>query len=234
MGVRQKLKFFSESHGIVSVILLTMTIAANSRIVNRSDFFGKRYSFNDSYQITPAFLKLLSFGYWTAVGDYLWLNAISELGYRKQTDENYKRAYEAFDLGTRLDPDFYEMYEQAGVAFAYFFEKPEASLEFLNRGIARYESGLAPPEFWSHPATLYVHAAYTYAYLMNNWEVARKMYLKAAEAPGAPYYLKQADVWIKEEGSERVLAARVLRALIRNTSDPLIKQRYEEKLKKYE
>jgi hypothetical protein len=40
--------------------------------------------------------------------------------------------------------------------------------------------------------------------------------------------------WLKEEGSDRKLAVRVLKVMILNTSDVDLKKRYEAKLKAYE
>lgn len=234
MGGWGNFNYFSGSHGIVSAVLLLATLILNANLTSAPDVFNKRTSFNDPYVATPEFLKLLSAGYWPAVTDYLWLGAISEIGTGQYTEANFKRSYEFYDLGTKLDPDFYELYEQAGVAFSFFYENAEASLEFLNRGIDRFESGLAPPRFWTHPVTLYIHRAYVYAFLANDWPRARLAYLAAADAPNAPHYLQVAREWMIKEGSEKILATRVLKILIRNTSDEKLKKKYEEKLRKYE
>ncbi|MBS1959640.1 MAG: hypothetical protein JST80_09235 [Bdellovibrionales bacterium] len=179
-------------------------------------------------------MKLISAGYWAAAVDYLWIQNLGMIGSGKYSNETLKLTHDDYRLALDLDPDFYELYEQAGVLFSFFHESPDDAIEFLAAGIRRYESGLAPPDFWTHPATLYIFLAYTYAFQKNDWTRARETYLRAAGVQNSPLYLSKMKEWLKEKSSERILAIRVLKILIANTKDDFIRKKYEEKLKQYE
>jgi hypothetical protein len=234
MGWRENFKFFLDWHGFVASLFLLAVLALNANAIRWvSSTSSKRSSFNSGYPLTPGFVKWVTAGYWPAAADYLWIDGISEIGKNRYTEENFRRSYEVYDLGTKLDPDFYELYEQAGVLFSFFYENADASLEFLNRGIRRYESGVVPRGYWTHPVTLYIHRAYVWAYQKNDWHRARQAYLAAAEVPNGPAYLQRMKVWMKTEKSERILAIRVLERLIYATSDEKIRSKYEDKLRSY-
>ena len=186
------------------------------------------------YQLTPQFFRFISAGFWPATADLLWLQTLQLMGQGIYSKEVLSETLSFYRLSTDLDPNFYELYDQASVNFGFYFEAVEPALEIIDRGIKVYESGNYPPKFWTHPYSLYLYRAYVNAFLKNDWRAAKADYLKTAYSPGAPVYLQDMKVWLKEEGSERKLAVKVLKILIQSTQDPIVKAKYQEKIKQYE
>ncbi len=186
------------------------------------------------YQLTPQFFKFISCGFWPAAADLLWMQTLQRVGEANYSPETLAETLGFYRLSTDLDPNFYEAYDQAAVLFSFFYEAPGAALEMIDRGIHVYESGNVPVKFWTHPYSLYLHRAYVNAFLKNDWSAAKEDYLKAAYTRGAPPYLQNMKLWLQKEGSEKKLAVKVLTLLIQNARDPVIKAKYEEKMKLYE
>jgi hypothetical protein len=186
------------------------------------------------YQLTPQFFKFISCGFWPAAADLLWMQTLQKVADANYSSETLPEMLGFYRLSTDLDPKFYEAYDQAAVMFSFFYEAPAAALEMIDRGIKVYESGNAPPRFWTHPYSLYLDRAYVNAFLRNDWSAAKEDYLKAAYTVGAPPYLQEMKRWLQKEGSEKRLAVKVLTLLIQNSRDPVIKAKYEEKKKHYE
>jgi hypothetical protein len=226
MNVRQFLNkpFFSAI--IVCPLLLTLILGTN---------FNKPQLFKSvEYQLTPQFFKFVSSGFWPAASDLLWLQTLQMIGNANYSPETLAESLGFYRLMTSLDPDFYEGYDQGALVFSFFYDAAYPSLEILDKGIRHYESGRAPKRFWTHPYSLYLHRAYVNAFLRNNWEAAKRDYLSAGDMANSPAYIKQMRFWLEKEGSEKRLAHNVLKLLIQNTTDKVIKAKYEEKLKAYE
>jgi|GEM_PF-1818472 len=187
-----------------------------------------------SYQLSAPFFKFVTAGFWPAAVDGLWIRTIQDVGSARYTPATLPEAREFYRLATDLDPDFYELYEQGGILFFFFYESADAAQEILNKGISVYESGSTPPKFWTHPYTLYLFLANVYAFQLNDWGRAKEVYLRAAKVPHAPSYLIGMQTWLQKEGSEKILAQKTLRLLIEHTDDDTVREKYREMLKKYE
>lgn len=186
------------------------------------------------YQLTPEFFKFISAGFWPATADWLWLQTLQKIGQGNYSKDALIETQGFYRLSTALDPYFYVAYDQAAVVFSFYFESADPALEMIDRGIKVYEAGAYPKKFWTHPYSLYLYRAYVNAFLKNDWVQAKEDYLKTAYSPGAPEYLQNMKLWLKQEGSEKKLAVRVLKVLVNSTADPILKTRYQEKIKLYE
>jgi len=185
------------------------------------------------FALTPPFFRLMTAGFWPAAVDALWIRTLQGIERRDASSGGNAEFAAFYTLAQALDPYFYETYEQGSVFFAFLHEDPQEALRILDRGIRTFESGLAPPAFWTHPYTLYIFRGYVHAFLLNDFPAAREDYLKAASVPSAPAYLSSMKVWLAQAGGERKLALRVLKDLVERTEDPQVKRRYLEKLKNY-
>lgn len=184
--------------------------------------------------LTPAFYKFISFGHWPALVDYFWIRTLEKVGAADYSPEVLEEVSEFYRLGVELDPYFYELYDQAAVNFAFFFESPEKALDIIDRGISVYWTKNPPEKFWTHPYSLYLHRGYVNAFLKNDWSSARVDYLKAADMKGSPPYLQSMKLWLQKEGGDKILGRRVLKILVQNTQDPVQRAGYERKLKDLE
>ena len=186
------------------------------------------------FELTPPFFKLTTAGYWPAAVELLWIRTLQGAEGNEDTASVKTEFSQFYRLVQALDPYFYETYEQGAIFFSFISEDPDRALEVLDRGIQVYDSGLAPKKFWTHPYSLFIFRAYVNGFLKNDFKSAKSDFLKAAEIPNSPSYLTSMKSWLKEEGSEKALAIRVLKRLAESTSDPQIKKKYLEKLNIYE
>jgi len=187
--------------------------------------------------LNAQFFKFTTMGYWSAAVDWMWIQTLQAVGSDTNTKESIPFLKSFYEIATDLDPKFYELYEQSGVFFSFSMNSSDESIYFLEKGIkVNEELKLTEQKTkgWTHSYTLNLIAAYLYSYQKNNWVKAKEYYLKAAEIPGAPLYLKNMETWLKEDGSEKLLAIRVLKILIQSTEDPVLKQKFIEKLNSYE
>ena len=181
------------------------------------------------YQLSAPFVRWVTAGYWPAAVDALWISTLQEIAETRYTPENQAHAESFYTLAT--DPYFYELYEQGGILFLFYFKDSRAALSLLEKGVSVFENANPPKEFWTHPYTLYLFLAYVHGFLRSDWAAARQNYLKAAGVPGAPAYLLQMKTWLQGKDSETLLGRKILSLLIQNTEDPVEKEAYEEKLK---
>ena len=87
--------------------------------------------------------------------------------------------------------------------------------------------------YWRNAHMLYIQLGYVQAFELQNWKAARATFLAAADLPNAPEYLQQLKAMIQEEGTESVLAIRVLTTLIQVTEDETVKAGYQKKLAEF-
>jgi hypothetical protein len=225
-----KLPFFLHRHVIIVLLLSPILLFW----VNKTQFNQQPLFNATQYQFTPPFFKLITFGFWPAAVDVSWIETVQLLGSHKITRDVAEEASTFYDLATDLDPNFYELYEQAGVGLAILGEQTELGIHFFQKGIKAYEEKDTPRAFWTHPYSLYIYLAFVEAYKKNDWAAAKKIYLQASYIPGAPLYLQEMREWLVKENSEVPLAKRVLKLLIQNATDQDVKKKYQEKLSQYE
>ncbi len=223
-------RFFFSSQTLLAVILCPFLLIAGERIQ-----FNQQKMFNATqYQFTSQFFKFITIGFWPAAVDGLWISTIQNASTTSKSTELIEETSHFYELATDLDPNFYELYDQAGILYSVLFEEPDAAIHFLKKGIQTYLEKKPPAKFWTHPYTLFIYLAYVQAYQKNDWSEAKKSFLAASMVPGAPQYLMQMREWLNKENSEKILAQRILKILIQNAQDEKVKQKYEEKLKQYE
>jgi hypothetical protein len=223
-------RVFFHRHTFVALLVGAASLWSASKMT-----FTQPQGFNATqYQLSAPFFRFISAGFWPAAVDTLWIQTIQKIGTANYALETLPEVREFYRLATDLDPNFYELYEQGAVLFSFFYESGDAAREILENGIRVYEGGKTTSKFWTHPATLYIFLANAYAFQLNDWSKAKEVYLRASQVPNAPEYLVRMQGWLQKEGSEKVLAVRVLRLLVQNTDDLVVRAKYEEKLKTYE
>jgi len=218
---------------MIAVILCPILFFAQSQIHIRE--FSPTQMEAKSYN--AAFFKFVTIGYWPAAVDWMWIQTIQVAGDKNYPQKLVPSVRFFYEIATDLDPKFYDLYEQSGVLFSFFFKDPADAAHLLEKGIHSFNAFPKTSEKvkgWSHPFTLHLLLAYVYSFQMHDWAKAKECFLSAAEVPGAPKYLQNMKFWLEEKGSERILARRVLNALIQNSTDPVLKSQYEEKLKAYD
>ena len=216
-------------NGAITAVFCSVLFFIQSQI--KIPEFSAKYSQNKI--LSSDFIKFSTIGYWPAAVDWMWIETLQRNGDRNYSPELIPSIKAFYQMATDLDPKFYELYEQAGVILSFYFHAPDESIHFLDKGIRFYDhaNGTSEVKTWSHAYTLHLLLAYQYSFEKKDWSKAKEYYLKAAAVPGAPGYLQSMRMWLKEKGSEKELAKRVLNLLIKSTTDPILKSQYEEKLK---
>lgn len=219
--------------GVMGSLLLAICLAF---FVGSVDLPRGGVPHDPGYEVTPRFFKFASFGFWTAAVDALWIQTLQEMALNpgEISMGRVRKLVSLARLEQDLDPGFYESYAHNAVVLGMDLQAGEEAIEILDRGIRVHESGVYPKGFWDHALFLHLLRGYIHAFVLGDFGSARMDYLRASEMPGAPLYLQGMKSWLKEEGSDRKLAVRVLKVMILNTSDVDLKKRYEAKLKAYE
>jgi len=231
--------FFTQNQNSRSFVkLLITTVLCTALFIIQSQIKIKDFSSKPSQNkvFSSQFFKFSTIGYWPAAVDWMWIETLQRSGEENYAPELIPSTQAFYEMATDLDPRFYELYEQAGVVFSFFFHSSDLSIHFLEKGVHFYERNLSSggTKSWSHPFTLHLLLAYQYSYEKNDWSKGREYFLRAAEIPGAPPYLQKMRIWLSEEGSDRLLAKKVLTLLMNNANDPIQKSQYKEKLKAYD
>jgi hypothetical protein len=225
-----KERFFLARHFIIVLILSPILLIW----VNQAQFTQQPLFNATRYQFTPPFFKLVTFGFWPAAVDGLWIETVQLLASQNINSVPVAEVASFYDLATDLDPNFYELYEQAGVGFGIMGDDYDLGIHFFQKGIDVFQTKNPPRAFWTHPVTLYIFKAYIEAFQKNDWAQAKQTYLAAGALPNAPVYLQQMKIWLAEKNSERQLAKKVLTSMIRLTEDVRVQEKLKEKLAHYE
>jgi hypothetical protein len=225
-----KLRTLFQSQALLAAFFSCSFVFVTSTI----EFQCPKVKSDTAYELAPPFFKLITFGFWPAAVDALWIKTLQFVGDRALTVDDAPAVIQLYRLAQSLDPFFFETYEEGSIAFAVLLDEPDLSIELLDRGIQVFESGNAPPKVWKRAYVLYLYRAYVHGFLKNDFVATKKDFLAAEGAPGAPAYLHGMKVWLQKEGSEKRLGKQILQAMIRTTEDPLVKERLQEKLKSYE
>lgn len=218
---------FLHSHRFVATASATMIVpvlfALQSQVSLPPAFVSSQPK-----SLSAPFFRFTTLGYWPAAVDWFWIQTLQVVGGKNFSSEMLPVTKNFYELATDLDPRFYELYEQAATLLSFYFKSADEALYFLNKGIQNISTD------WTHPYTLHLLAAYLYAYEKNDWMKAKESFLSAASLPGAPPYLQGMKEWLNQKGSEKALAKRVLSMLAQQTSDELLKQEYQKRLKAYD
>jgi hypothetical protein len=225
-----KLRTLFHSQALLAAFFSCSFVFVTSAI----EFQNPKVKSDTAYELTPPFFKLITFGFWPAAVDALWIRTLQFVGDRALTADDAPSVIRIYRLAQSLDPYFFETYEEGALTFSVLLSEPDLSIELLDRGIQVFESGNAPPRVWKRAYVLYLYRAYVHGFLKNDFVATKKDYLAAEGAPGAPAYLHDMKEWLKKEGSERRLGLQILRGMIRTTEDPLVREKLQEKLKSYE
>jgi hypothetical protein len=211
-----------------------LAIALLAGGVTQTQFESRRVMGGPGYELTPGFFRFATMGHWTAAVDYLWIRTLQVTGGIQKRSPEIQELARFYRLAQKLDPGFFETYTQAAVVFGVVLDEPDLALEVLDRGIAVYESGQYPKNFWSRAYLLYLYRAYVNAFEKENFREARRDFQRTSKMPGAPAYLALGGSKFDSPDADRRIAVHVLRYMVQTEKDPEIRKKYEEKLKRYE
>jgi tetratricopeptide (TPR) repeat protein len=177
---------------------------------------------------SPNTIKQLSFGFDGGLADLYWLRSVqyygrqlldqnNQLDYSRQID--YKLLYPLLDITTTLDPQYIQAY-RFGALFLPDHDFVLA-LKILSKGIKNN------PDNWR----LYQSLGTLY-WQNRDYQHASEAFLKGAELPNAPSWLKIIGGVMLSRGGNRATACQLYSALYSEATDDLTKNQMEIQLKR--
>jgi hypothetical protein len=181
------------------------------------------FEFNDKFPSYSAdTLRAMSFGYSRMMSSLLWLRFLQHTPPKKVEPGQVSWIYRDLDAVTEIDPDFYPAYEMGGIFLSVITEDQKGAEQILLKGAEHF------PERWRIRAYL----AYHYELEMNRPDLALHQYEAGSRLPGAPSLLaaRAGSLLAQERGREHGI--RFLEEMIKDTKDPVFRERFEERLKR--
>lgn len=178
----------------------------------------------ESFLYLPSgkYLKPLVLGYNQAVGDLLWIRAVSYFGNHSMTDQEYPWLYHILNLIIDLDPLFDFPYYFGGIVLSLEASQPKKANEILERGIKTY------PNKWNY----HFYIGFNNYYHLGDPLKAIPYMERAASLPDAPAFTQTIVGTLHMELGERDAALKFFRELYENTTDEMIKQKVGYRIQK--
>ncbi len=173
------------------------------------------------YLPSGEYLQPLSLGYQLMIADLLWIKTITYFGGHFMGDGEYPWLYHILTLIIDLDPRYDFPYYFGGVVLSLEASQAENANKILAKGIKAF------PDKWEYP----FYIGFNHYYHQGDAETAAPYIEKASKLPGAPEFVKSlvGTLYMKAGADETAL--KFFREAYGNTSDEMIKQKIEIKIK---
>jgi hypothetical protein len=170
---------------------------------------------------SPHVVRHLSLGYNALWADVYWIRAVQYFGGTKLSTEqrkSYDLLYPLLDITTTLDPRFNIAYRLGAILLS---EGYPSGAGRTDQAIALLEKGMrAMPDRWQ-----YLHdAGFVYYWWRQDSATAAKWFLKAAEIPGAPNWLRPVAAAMLNQGGERGPARALWEDMLNNAEHEWLRE----------
>ena len=167
-------------------------------------------------------LKLMTAGFNALAADLYWIRTIQYYGRTKlktrdvaaapSPDTDYHLLYPLLDLTTTLDPRFNIAYRFGSIFLAETYPggpgRPDLAVALLEKGIRER------PDKWEYMQDIgFVHYWWT-----HDFKAAAEWFNRAADVPGAPWFLRSLAATTLAEGGDR-RSSRVMWEAIRESAE---------------
>lgn len=174
-------------------------------------------------EIPAAVVKAISFEFKGVMADFLMLQAMTFMGERIGQDKNpspedWQHLYRLLDKITDIDQRFWDPYLFAETMLVWQAGMIEEGNQLLLKAAEHRLQDYQP----------YYFLGFNYFYFLKNAEKAAPYLRKAAQIPGAPFYLQGLAARFGLYGNDTVTAILFLDDMLRQTADPMVR-RYLEK-----
>jgi hypothetical protein len=204
------------------IALASLLLAAAARVQAAREAIYPPYEVDDgSLYLSGGSLRRLTAGFNGLTADVYWIRAILHYGGTKRrlaaqpsapAPRDYGLLYPLLDITTTLDPRFKIAYRFGSVFLAEAFPsgsgRPDLAIQLLEKGVR------AQPERWEYLQDIgFVHYWYRHDY-----RAAAEWFGRAADAPGAPWWLRSLAASTLAVGGDRQ-SSRVMWEAIRQSAD---------------
>jgi len=150
--------------------------------------------------------------------------AAGPAGVPAAADDRYALLYPMLDITTTLDPRFNIAYRFGAIFLAEPYPsgpgRPDLAVQLLEKGLRDR------PDKWEYMEDIaFVHYWYDHDYL-----AASQWFEKAAEVPGAPWWLRSMAATTRARGGDRAASRLMWEAIRQTTEIPWLRQDAEQKL----
>jgi hypothetical protein len=181
-------------------LFLLLSAAVGSQIALEGRFARQAWLPSVQWVRSPELLRRLTLGYNAIWADVYWIRAIQYFGSTRLStheDKNYDLLYPLLNITTALDPYFSIAYRLGAILLSEGYPNGAGNSD---QAIALLEKGIREaPERWEY----YHDAGFVNYWWRRDPETAAQWFLKAADLPGAPAWLRPVAASVLAEGGER-------------------------------
>jgi hypothetical protein len=177
---------------------------------------------------SPALLQRLTLGFNTLWADVYWIRAVQFFGSTRLStakDKSYDRLYPLLDITTTLDPRFNIAYRLGAILLSENYPngpgEPEQAIALLEKGLR------TTPQKWQYMQD----AGFVHYWWRRDYKTAAEWFLKAADVPGAPMWMRQVAVTMLAQGGDRETARSLWRDMANNAEHQWMRQAADRGLK---
>ena len=201
---------------VFGLVLATLVVAFVGVQVWRDRVYGEP-SPGDSvlYVRSGEALRRLSLSFSPLLADVYWVRAVQYYGGTRlsaSTTRRYDLLYPLLDITTSLDPRFNIAYRFGSIFLAENYPggagRPDLAIALLEKGFR------ANPARWQYLQDI----GFVYYWWMGDYRHAGEWFTKAADVPGAPWWLRSLAAVTLAQGGDRQSSRRLWQAL-RETAD---------------
>ncbi len=160
-------------------------------------------------------VRRMALGFAPLVADVYWVRAVQYYGGMRLSASQSKRydlLYPLLDIATSLDPRFNIAYRFGSIFLAEQYPggagRPDQAIALLEKGFR------ANPTRWQYLQDI----GFVYYWWLGDYRQAGAWFLKAADVPGAPWWLRSLAGVTLAEGGDRQTSRRLWQAM-RDTGD---------------
>jgi hypothetical protein len=236
---------------IVTVTLVAVLLAAAAQLqAARERVYPPKEEAADALYIQSAIaMRRLAGAYTALAADLYWIRAIQYYGSGTRTleqqvargpiapappaslvavDDAFPMLYPMLDITTTLDPRFKIAYRFGAVFLAELYPKgagrPDLAIRLLEKGLAQQ------PDKWEYMEDI----GFVNYWFVHDFRAAADWFLKAAETPGAPLWLRPLAATTVARGGDRRSSRAIFEAIRQSAEVDWLRQSAEQRLAQLE
>jgi hypothetical protein len=184
-----------------AVLLVALVAAAVGLEVARDRVYGEPQPARDlMYLTSPTAVKRMSLSFSAVLADVYWIRALQYYGGTRRstaTTKTYDLLYPLLDISTTLDPMFSIAYRFGATFLAEEYPggagRTDLAVKLLQKGAA------VRPDNWRYLQDI----GFVYYWWGGDYHEAAAWFRKAADVPGAPWWMKSLAAVTLAQGGDR-------------------------------
>lgn len=182
-------------------------------------------------RIPAPMLRLLAGEYKGLVADFMLLRSMTFIGESSKrivrpqvSDDEWRQLYEQLDIATRLDPHFFDLYYFANAHLTWGGRLVEETNQLLARG--------AKARDWDNFLPFFL--GFNQFFFLEQYAEAAESLMESSRRPGGNPALALLASRLAQRGRRTENSILFMKELLRDTQDPDLRHRYQERLVEFE